>query len=287
MKRYLLNDSIAVTVIDSKKLLDEAARLHGLTPLSAAVLGRLLTVGVFFSLDLKNAGDRLSIVVKGGGAFIKAVIASDSAGVVKGYIQNPSLELPLKDGRLDIAGAVGRNGSVSVIKDLGLKEPYIGASELVTGDIAGDFSAYFTFSEQKPSAIALGEYYDGHSITAAGGIFVQCLPGTNDFLITAVQDVLREFTDTGRIFAEYKTQDAIMNEFFSSFDVKAIDERETSFFCGCNSGKVEDIVRLLGLEEAERTVKEQGKIEVVCWFCGRRYNYGAAGVKTIFEEKRR
>ncbi|MDR3262816.1 MAG: Hsp33 family molecular chaperone HslO [Clostridiales bacterium] len=281
--KYILNGDIVVTVIDSLSVLNTAARLHGLTPLSSAVLNRIMTAGLFLSQDLKNDGDRLSVSVGGSGPFKKAVVASDKKGLIKGYILNTSAECPLKDGKLDIDAAVGKDGYISVVKDLGLKEPYSGNSRIVTGDIAADFALYFTLSEQKPSAVALGEYLSGGKIKAAGGIFVQPLPGANDFLITAVQDVLRNFTDTGRIFYQSKTSDEIMEKYFGAFEIKKADEYKPRFFCGCSEAKTRKIIRLLGRQEAEATIAEQGVIEANCSFCNKTYRFKADELGAIFD----
>jgi molecular chaperone Hsp33 len=192
------------------------------------------------------------------------------------------MTLPNKGTKLDIEGAVGAKGRISVIKDLGLKEPYTGNSELVKGDIASDFAVYFTLSEQKPSAIMIGEYYDGISILACGGLFVQRLAGCDDFLITAVQDALEAFTDFGRILYEHKDADAVIKKYFGGFYIKKIAEYEPRFACSCGDGRAEDIIRLIGKKEAGEIIEEIGKIEVRCDFCGKKHEYSKEDVYKLF-----
>ncbi|MDR3294080.1 MAG: Hsp33 family molecular chaperone HslO [Clostridiales bacterium] len=281
--KHLLNDSIVVTVVDSASIYRESNRIHGLSAVGAAVLNRLLTFGIFLSQDLKDERGRLSLTLKG--AFGNAVAAARAGGEVKGYLDvtdKERLDIPLSGDRADVAGAVGRVGSISVIKDFGLKEPYTGHCELVSGDLAGDFSLYLTVSEQKPSAVALGEYYEDGELKAAGGVFVQPLPNTDDFLITIVQDILRSFTDTGKILFDTKTTDGLIETYFGDFKVKKLEEYEPAYRCRCDE-TIEDVVRAMGRGEAVSTIIEQGKIEAVCSFCDRVYTFGAEDVIRIFK----
>jgi redox-regulated HSP33 family molecular chaperone len=342
-KKYLLNNSVVVTVIDSKDVLYEAARLHKLKVLPAAALNRVVTVGVFLSRDLKSERDRLSIIVSGASEndrneeSVKIMVSAKREGV-KGYIEEGRLlktdkecgenierlpletdkecgkneRFPLKGGKecdktnedidaeaavgnakrgkiseninrkINVEAAVGKTGYITVVKDLGLKEPYTGRSEIVKGDMSADFALYLTASEQKPSAVALGEYFDGRNILAAGGIFMQVLPDTDDFLITIIQDILRDFSDFGKILYELKTPDAIIDAYFGDFDIKEIEEFEPRFFCGCSDERTRNIIRLMGRREAYETLKEGGEIEVRCDFCGKIYRYGAEDVGEIF-----
>ncbi|MDR2091606.1 MAG: Hsp33 family molecular chaperone HslO [Clostridiales bacterium] len=367
-KKYLLNGSIVVTVIDSTDILHEAARLHGLGALPAAVLNRVLTVGVFMGRDLKNEEDKLSVIVSGasedgsGGESVKIAVAAKMDSV-KGYVEEGRLLIngeakkycektdnyEKTDGEADCGNggkkisenkinsenetdsentinaeyktngetecnaakeinseqkinyedettaatafknaadsAAGGEGYITVIKDSGMKEPYTGRSELVKGDLSSDFALYFTVSEQKPSAVVLGEYFNGKKILAAGGFFVQVLPGADDFLITIVQDILRDFGDFGKMLRELKTPDAIMDTYFADFDVKKIDEFTPRYFCGCGGERTRNIIRMLGRAEAYEILKNVGMIEARCDFCGKIYRYGAKEVKEIFEQK--
>ncbi|MDR1940252.1 MAG: Hsp33 family molecular chaperone HslO [Clostridiales bacterium] len=278
--RYILNGAFVVTVIDSKDVADEAARLHGLPPLYSAALNRLLTVGVFLSQDLKSPFDRLSLTVETDGPIKRAVVAAKSGGLVKGYLVTDGGGEPTNaagGGGLDVSAAFGKSGRIRVIKDLGMREPYVGNSEVVRGDIASDFALYLTVSEQRPSGIAMGEYFDGRSILSASGIFVQALPGADDFLITAVQDVLTRFTDVGKILYSLKTADAVMSEYFGAFEFKKIDEYVPRYLCDCSEERVKEIILALGRDEAAATIKEVGKIEVKCSFCEKNYSYTDIG----------
>jgi molecular chaperone Hsp33 len=199
--------------------------------------------------------------------------------------RGPPDEETLADHPADVAGAVGKKGSITVIKDLGLKEPYTGRCELVSGDIASDFSLYFTVSEQKPSAVALGEYYDRGELKAAGGVFVQPLPGADDFLITIMQDILRSFKDTGKILFDCKTADGVIEAFFGGFTVKKLEEYDPVYRCRCGE-TVENVVLAMGRGEAVSTIIEQGRIEATCSFCDKVYEFNADDVKRIFTQNR-
>ena len=186
IKRFMLFDkTILVSVISAKELVDKAIKIHSLSRTAAAALGRTLIVGAYMGTELKDDKQKLSITINGGGPLGRIVVLSDYGAKVRGYVENPAVELPLNGkGKLDVGGGVGKNGYISVIKDLGLKEPYSGRCPIVDGEIANDFAYYFTVSEQQPSAVALGVLAADNECVSAGGIFVSALPGADDKAIT-------------------------------------------------------------------------------------------------------
>ena len=190
IKRFMLFDkTILVSVISAKELVDKAIKIHSLSRTAAAALGRTLIVGAYMGTELKDDKQKLSITINGGGPLGRIVVLSDYGAKVRGYVENPAVELPLNGkGKLDVGGGVGKNGYISVIKDLGLKEPYSGRCPIVDGEIANDFAYYFTVSEQQPSAVALGVLAADNECVSAGGIFVSALPGGGDNAIPVMGD---------------------------------------------------------------------------------------------------
>lgn len=220
IKRFMLFDkTILVSVISAKELVDKAIKIHSLSRTAAAALGRTLIVGAYMGTELKDDKQKLSITINGGGPLGRIVVLSDYGAKVRGYVENPAVELPLNGkGKLDVGGGVGKNGYISVIKDLGLKEPYSGRCPIVDGEIANDFAYYFTVSEQQPSAVALGVLAADNECVSAGGIFVSALPGADDNAITVMEDILTNFTRVSDLFKEMTPED-IIDRYFSHFDI--------------------------------------------------------------------
>lgn len=280
-KRFMLFDkTVLVSVISARGIVDEAIKLHKLSRTASAALGRTLIVGAFMAEQLKSPRHKLSITVNGGGGLGRIVVAGDYGCKVRGYVENPAFELPLNaKGKLDVGGAVGRDGYISVIKDLGLKEPYAGRSALVDGEIANDFAYYFTASEQQPSAVALGVLVDGGGCVAAGGIIMQIMPGCSDNTITVIEDIATNFTAVSSLMKDY-TADEIIEKYFGHFDIYALPDILPVYKCNCNKDKIERTVLSLGREEAFDILNTEGKLELVCQFCGKKYDFD----KTMLEE---
>lgn len=280
-KFMFANDSVLVTVMSTKTLVNKAIALHDLSPTAAAALGRTLTATSFMASKLKGKDEKLSVTVNGGGGLGKIVAAGDAGEKVRGYVDNPRFDLPLKNGKLDVGGAVGKNGYLTVIKDLGLKEPYIGKTELVEGEIANDFAYYFTVSEQQPSAVALGVLVNNTGCIASGGIFVQPMPGCPDYVITMLEDIVSEFKNVSKIFLE-KTVDEIIKEYFGQFELHFLDIGKPEYKCHCSRSKLKKIIISLGKEEAESILSEKGEIEICCQFCNKKYVFTREEVSKIF-----
>lgn len=285
IKRFMFaDDSVLVTVISAKDLVNKAVKAHDLSATATAALGRTLMVGAFMSNSFKDKNQRLSITVNGGGGLGKIVVAGDFGGVVKGYVEHPHFELPTKNGKLDVGGAVGKDGYITVIKDLGLKEPYSGRCALVNGEIATDFAYYFTVSEQQPSAVALGVMVDKTGCTAAGGVFIQPLPGCADHVITMLEDIATNFTHVSELFLNF-TPDEIIERYFGQFDLHRLPDGKPKWACKCSRKRLEKVVLSLGKEEATDIVNTEGKIEICCNFCGKKYVFTKDDVETLFLNK--
>ncbi len=282
IKKAILSDSVTVSVMNTTELVREAQKSHpDLSMTALAALGRTLTAGVFMSSEFKSESDRLNITIDGDGGLGRIVVAATRLKV-RGFVENPGFDLPpVREGKLNVGGAVGK-GYLTVIKDLGLKEPYIGKTQLISGEIAEDFAYYYTVSEQKPSGIALGVLVnpEDRGVLSAGGIFVQPLPGCRDEIITMLEDIMTNFTNVSDLIAKKSPSD-IIDYYFGAFDVKYLPDEKPVFFCPCGE-KADGAVLSLGLKEAESIIEERGCIEVHCEFCNKTYRYYRDDLKRIF-----
>ena len=216
----------------TKNLVEEARLHHDSMPVATAALGRLLSAGSMMGLMMKGENDRLTLQIKGDGPIGGLIVTADSKARVKGYVYNPDVELPLKsEGKLDVGAAVG-SGELTVIKDMGLKEPYVGRTNLVTGEIAEDLTYYFASSEQVPSVVALGVLVDrDYSVKRAGGFIIQLMPGASDETIDAIEKKLPMVTSVTGMLDEDMTPEEILTFILEDLNVEITDKTETSFYC--------------------------------------------------------
>lgn len=274
-----------VALIDTTEAVNALIKTHDLTPLAAAALGRTLTAGAYISANLKNDSDRFNLVIDGNGPIGKICVAGEKRGTVKGFVEEPHVDLPLRaDGKLDVGGAVGKKGEIVVIKDLGLKEPYIGRCELVSGEIAEDFAMYLFKSEGIKGAVALGVLNDKNGCKASGGIIVEALPDADDNAIFMLEDIMTNFTAISSMIAE-KSIEEIGDFYFGHLDAEFFPAEPIELFCGCES-KIRNVIISLGKAEADDIIKERGEIEVKCDYCRKAYKYTAEDVEQLFKKKR-
>lgn len=288
--KVMLNKDAVVCVIDGKDIVEEAIRLHTLSLTAAAALGRSLIAGAFMGSALKDDAHKLSVTIDGGGGLGKITVAANNKSV-RGFVTNPTFDCALRpDGKLNVGEAVGRDGHVTVIKDLGMKEPYVGKTELATGEIAEDFAYYFTVSEQSPSAVALGVKVTGNEsgraskVVSSGGIFVQPLPGCDEFVITMLEDIVKNFTSVTDIL-EKMSPEEIIDYYFGAFELKKLAEQDYEYKCNCSKERMDGIVASLGRNELDDIIATQGKVEIRCEFCSTVYSYESSDVDKLFEEK--
>mgnify|MGYP004650669319 FL=1 len=283
-KFFIADGKVLITVIKDTELVEEARKIHGLTPTTTAVLGRCLTVAAFMSSGFKDENQRLSFNIDGKGPIGKIVVSARTGAEVKGYVENPSVDLPIRaDGKIDVGGAVGTDGEITVIKDLGLKEPYTGKCKLVSGEIAEDFAYYFTTSEQQPSAVALGVLVDKNGVKTAGGIFIQPMPGCNDMVITMLEDICTNFTHISSVLDKMEV-DEIIDYYFGHFDVKTLPPQTPKFKCDCSRELIERVIMAVGKKEAYDIIDKDKKIEVGCQFCNKKYVFNKEDIDKIFGE---
>ncbi|MGB3368917.1 MAG: Hsp33 family molecular chaperone HslO [Acidaminobacteraceae bacterium] len=273
-------------LIDSTQMVEEARKIHQTTPISTAALGRTITAASLLGAMCKGEKEKITLQIKGSN-LIKSILAvSDQSGNVKGYISNPNVDLPLNDkGKLPVGEAVGANGKLIFIKDLGLKEPYIGNSNLVSGEIAEDLAAYFMYSEQQPSFVSLGVFINSDvKVGAAGGLIIQVLPDAPEEVLVKLEGSLGAFPAISELIREGMSFKDMMNLALNDFEVVFLSENEVMYKCDCSEEKIEKVIISLGEKEITDLIEEDGKAEVVCHFCNTKYQFGIEKLQTILEK---
>lgn len=280
--------AISAIGIDSTDIVNEAVRIHKTSAVVSAALGRMLTAASMMGDMLKGASHSLTMKLAGDGPIGSIVVASDSSGNVRGYVVNPVVEIPLKpNGKLDVSGAVGENGSLYVIKDIGLKEPYSGSVPLVTGEIAEDITAYYAISEQIPTVCALGVLVNPDlSIKAAGGYIIQLLPGAMNSDIDKLEETIKHIRPVTQMLNDGMSVEEIIKTALAGFEVEVLDESAPEYKCDCSRQRVERMLASLDREELLSMADEMPSIEVKCHFCDNAYNFTPAEVKSMAEKKK-
>jgi molecular chaperone Hsp33 len=275
IKGTALNGQIRVIGVMTTELVQEGTKNHNCTPTASAALGRMLTAGVIMGSMLKSKEDKVTVKIDGGGEAEGVVVTAYEDGRVKGYIGNPNVDLPANDkGKLDVGGAIGKDGNLAVIKDMGLKEPYSGQVPIVSGEIGEDLAYYFTVSEQTPSAVALGVLVDvDWSIKAAGGFIIQMLPDADEMVADLITYRLEEMEPITTMLASGKTIDEIIEYLFDGMDFKLLQSSEPKYLCDCNREKVEKALISLGMEQLEEIYTEEKTEELKCQFCNKAYYF--------------
>lgn len=273
---------VRVACVNSTQLVQEAKNIHNLSQTATASLGRALTAGIMLSSELKGENEKLSITINGGGPLGKITVAGMYGGHMRGTVDNKHIELPIReDGKLNVGKAVGRDGYITVIKDLGLKEPYIGKCELVSGEIAEDITMYLLRSEQRPSSVALGVLVKGDTVLSAGGIICEILPNCPDEIITVVEDIVTNFTNISQLLAE-KSPREIIDYYFGHFEIEYFDDLYPTYKCNCSRERSDKILISVGKKDLMEIVNEDGKITLECEFCDKKYNYSKEDVELLF-----
>ena len=280
LKTIVFDNEITLSVLDTTDMVNEAIRIHKLSPLSAAALGRTLTVCTFMSSNLKNRGDKLSVTVKGDGVGGKITVCGNGDLNMRGFIDNPQADLPLRpDGKLNVGGCVGKNGRLTVVRSMGLKDPYTGSSELVSGEIAEDFTAYYAFSEQQPTAMALGVKIgtDGKCV-GAGGVIVQALPGASDNSLFLAEQITKDCANVSTLIEQHGAEWIVKELFFTD----KYTEYNPEYKCLCSREYIEEVLISLGKAEPNDIIEKEGSIKVDCQFCDKVYEFTQADVDKFF-----
>ena len=267
------NGGIVFYGVDSTEIVREMERLHKTSAVTTAALGRLLTAASMMGIMLKSTRDSVTIQIRGGGPAGRLLAVSDGTGNVKGYVENPVVELPPReDGHLDVGTAVGRDGTLDVIRDLGMREPYIGQVPLTSGEIAEDITSYFAISEQVPTVCALGVLVDTDlSVRCAGGFIVQLLPGATEQEIDLLEQNIKAMPSVTAMLEQGKTVRDMLDMALQGFRPDILDSYHVTYRCDCSRERVEDMLRSLGRKEVEKLRDEDPIAEVNCQFCDKTY----------------
>lgn len=269
------NDAVKASAITAKDMVERARQIHMTLPTATAALGRTLMAASLMGNQLKEEKGSVTLRIKGDGPLGVITAVSDSEGNARGYVQDGSVDIPLKGPqKLNVGGAVGENGSLTVIKDIGLKEPYVGTVELVSGEIADDLAAYFVESEQIPTACALGVLVDiDQSILCAGGYLIQLLPGADESIIGRIEQGVARVGAVTEALRGGMSAAELLRAVLSDFDMETVEESPVEYRCYCSKERVERALLSLGREELTALIEEQGKAELTCQFCDRVYRY--------------
>ena len=284
--RAISEDGSAVAIaIDSTEMVARMEQIHKTSAVVTAGLGRLTTAGSIMGSMLKNTTDTLTLRMSGGGEVGSLIAVADSAGNVKSYVTNPVVELPLNEhGKLDVGGAVGKDGTLQVIKDLGLKEPYAGQVPIISGEIAEDITAYYAQSEQTPTVCSLGVLVNPDlTVKSAGGFMVQLLPFADEGCIEIIEQNVNKLPAVSTMIEEGMTPEDIALKLLDGLKPNIIDTMATAYRCDCSRARVEKALISMGKESLEEMIAEDGKAEVNCHFCPKIYRFNKEELQEILK----
>jgi molecular chaperone Hsp33 len=265
-------------------LVEEARRIHGTSPTASAALGRALTGGLFMGALLKK-GQRVAMKFEGNGPLKRIIVEADHEGTVRGYVAVPDVYIPLKEQKLDVSGALGSQGLLTVVKDVGLKEPYRGIVKLMTGEIGDDIAYYYAASEQIPSAVGLGVFVKADErVGAAGGFLIQSLPPTDGALVDRLMENIREIPSITELIRNGKTPEDILALIFSGISHHILEKRTLFYRCICSRERIERALISLGSEELQKLMDEQENTEITCEYCCRIYYFQKQDLKGLQTE---
>ena len=279
------NGKISVICAKTTNLVEKSRELHDLSPLATAVMGRVLTITALIGCEMKNKKDTMTVQIKGNGPIGKIVAVANNIPQVKAYLQEPQIELPLNEfGKLDVGGAVGDKGFINVIKDIGLKEPYIGISPLVSGEIAEDFANYFQISDQKQTAVALGVLVDKNGVRSSGGYIISPMPDATEEEISNIEQAIFKAGAISKMLDNNLTLEEIAKKITGDENVQVVDDSiEPVYECGCNKEKFAEGLATLGKKQLTELIEEDEKAEIQCQFCNKKYNFNKNELIEILE----
>lgn len=267
------NGRVSIILIDSSNICEEARKIHDLSPVCTAALGRLLTITALIGCQMKSKDDKLTIQIKGNGPIGTMLAVSNSIPQVKATISNPMVDLPLNEfGKLDVSRAVGTDGFINVVKDIGLKEPYVGISPIVSGEIGDDFANYFANSEQTNSAVALGVLVDKDGVKKAGGYIITPMPDATEEDISRLEKAIYEAGAVSRMLENNMSLEEIAKKVTADNSIRFIERNDKDEYkCDCSQERMEKALATIDPKEIEELKKEKGYIEMQCHFCNKKY----------------
>lgn len=277
--------TLTVMAADTTDIVNTAQEIHKTSAVVSAALGRLLTAACLMGSALKGKDDSVTLRINGGGPAGTILAVSDSSGNVRGYAVNPVVEIPLNDkGKLDVAGAVGTDGALTVIKDLGLKDPYVGQIPIASGEIAEDITSYFAVSEQIPTVCALGVLVNPDlTIRRAGGFIIQLLPTADDSVIDLVEKCIEGIEPVTKMLDSKMTPEEICRHVLADFELEVLDEAQPEYRCNCSRDRVSKALISMGREELSDIMKDE-RTEVCCQFCDKKYVFTPSDIAKLIEQ---
>lgn len=285
IRGLLLNKTVNVIAISGRDMVEEARRVHNLSRVCTAALGRTMLAASMMAAKLKSSTDSITVTVAGDGPAGSITVVGREGGIVKGYVTNPEVELPLNQlNKLDVGGAVGR-GDLRVVRDFSLKEPYVGSCHLVNGEIAEDFARYFAVSEQQPSLVYLGVRIEPVSgtVRSAAGLILAPLPNCPDEDLDKLEDLSREISELSMHIDEGEELDVALNRLFEGLGFEKTEEMAPAFKCDCSRERLEGVLVSLGSSELRDIIENDGKAEIVCRFCNTAYQFGKDVLEGLLE----
>ena len=276
---------VSVVCANTTEMVEEARKIHDLSPVVTAAFGRLLTITSIMATEMKGSKDKLTVQLKGNGPIGVMIATANNKPIVKGYATNPVVELPLnEDGKLDVSGAVGYEGYINVVKDIGLKDPYIGISPLVSGEIAEDFANYFVNSEQRNSAVALGVLVDKNGVRASGGYLINPMPDATEEDISIVEQSIFKAGAMSKMLDQNLTLEEIAKKITGDENVEILEDSIVpEFKCDCSKEHMQDALMTIGKEEMQDIIEKEGEAELVCHFCNKKYHFNKKELENILK----
>lgn len=280
LRLSLMGGQARVMMCETTAMCQRAADVHASTPVCTAAMGRLMTATAFLGVMMKGDNESVTVTVKGGGP-MGTLVAVANHGDLKVCADNPQVDLPLReDGKLDVGGAVGHSGRMSVVKDLGLREPYIGQCELVSGEMGMDFANYFTVSEQQPSLVSVGVLVNGNVVLKAGGLLIQPLPGCEESVLEQLELRSPMFASISREMT-YAPKEQLIEDWFRGLEPELLERTPLSYRCGCSRERMEKALISLGRKELQTLIDEDKGAELGCHFCHSRYAFTTDELKDL------
>ncbi len=279
--------SVMACVVDTTDVVFTQERTHRTSAVVTAALGRLSTAAILMGVQMKGKDDSLTLRMNGGGPAGSLISVADSHGNVKAYVENAIVELELNQyGKLDVAGAVGKDGYLNVIKDIGLKEPYIGTTNIVSGEIAEDITNYYVTSEQIPTVCGLGVLVNPNlTVKSAGGFLVQLLPFADEKVIDIIEENIKDIPPVSSMFADGLTPEDILNKLLKGLDPDILDESVAKYKCDCSRERVEKALVSLGKDSIQELIDTQDHTEVDCHFCNKKYRFNHDELRALIAKK--
>ena len=289
MKDYCIrvttgNKEVRAFFASTKNMVETARGFHNTTKVATAALGRTLTATSMMGLMMKNKGDKITVIIKGGGPIGTILTSSNANGIVTGYVTNPDVEVEnYASGKLNVAGAVGNQGTIRVPKEIGLREPYNGEYEMVSGEIAEDLTYYFTVSEQTPSAVSLGVLTRADEVEEAVGFIVQMMPDASEETISTIERNLTGIQSITQMLSQGLTPEDMMNIVLKDLEPSILDKIEVGFECDCSKERVAEVFAAIGKQELKAIIDEDKGAEVGCQFCESKYSFSEDELKEIYD----